>query len=222
MSAAVESDQTSSSTTEESRLQWGAEVPEELREEASSVSNLAFDLFQKLERHPDVYVPYDKNEMKDWCRFFWTNEQRHFGTIFLNRGIKIKKGKKEEFAHISLRIFYDRHLPKSSAVSRIIFTRGKIATEEGITGNEWVTMPIELRKKTNNLINASLLFFKKLMQHPHVIIRDGGYPVSDWERFNRYDKEGDFYSSIAFSYEGSRYSESQKMSFQLKQPLAAS
>ena len=52
---------------------WGKEVPKELQEEATLVSKLALDLFQKLKIHPNVYVPSDKNKTKDWCKFFWNN-----------------------------------------------------------------------------------------------------------------------------------------------------
>ncbi|MEM8727710.1 MAG: hypothetical protein AAGE99_03260 [Chlamydiota bacterium] len=192
MSVTIEADQTSGSTMEEYPLHWGAEVPEELREEASSVSKLAFDLFQKLKAHPDVYIPYNRDKLKNRCRFFWTNNQGQSGKICLDGDITIENGNKKELPRINVCIFYHKTLSKSPTVNSVTFAEEKM-------GNEWTTMPVELRQAAENLIKVAARFFRKLVQHPAVIAIDGGDRIADWERFCRYHEKGNLYSSIAFS-----------------------
>ncbi|MEM8727708.1 MAG: hypothetical protein AAGE99_03250, partial [Chlamydiota bacterium] len=198
MSAVVESDQTSSGVIEESPLHWDKSVPEELREEASFVSKLAFDLFQKLERDPNVYVPFDMNCIKDRCRFFWTNNRGQFGSITLNRNITTENENNKELPEILLRIFHEKTVSKSPfVVSSAIFTEEK-------KESEWTAMPVELRREAENLIKASALFFRKIVRYPDVITIDNGDKLSNPQRVQCYDKKGRLDCSIAFSEEINR------------------
>lgn len=189
---AIESDTQSSVITEEGQFHWGKEVPEELQEEATLVSNLALDLFQKLKIHPNVYVPCNKKNTEDWCRFFWRNDSGQYGFILLNRHIKTEKGKRKEITHTKIQNFYRKDVSKFPYIDNATF---KIeGSKSGCT-----TMPTELRIEVENLIKVSSVFFRKLVEHPDVIVMDGGTYFSDWESFRSYDKQEQLNSTIAFS-----------------------
>ncbi|MEM8727711.1 MAG: hypothetical protein AAGE99_03265 [Chlamydiota bacterium] len=207
MSTSVESDHASSGMIEESPFRWGAEVPEELREEASSVSKLAFDLFQKLKIHPNVYVPCGKDNSKNWCWFFWTNNRGQDGAIYLNRYIKMEKGKKKELPLINVQIRHQRDISISPFVTGVTFIEAK-------RESEYTTMPVELRKEAENLIKVSSLFFRKLVRHSIVTTTDGGLNIADWERFRCYNEKGYPYGSIAFSDRIHDHDRTQHLNFQ--------
>ncbi|MEM8727088.1 MAG: hypothetical protein AAGE99_00005 [Chlamydiota bacterium] len=214
MSTAIEADQTSNGAIEESPVHWGKNLPEELWEEASSVSNLAFDLFQKLNVHPNVYVPCkDPLSVKNGCRFSWTNNRGQFGSIDLGKCISL--GDNKEYPQILLRIGNQKNISTSPVVTDVTFKEGT-----GIT-----TMPVELRREAENLIKVAAGFFRKLVRHPTVITRDGGDNLIFWDYFYRYKvSEGktEWYSNIRYSDKLNEWSEDrvQSLYFQIAGALS--
>jgi len=57
----------------------------------------------------------------------------------------------------------------------------------------YTTMPEELRKEAEVLIVFSSRFFRKLVEHPDVIVTD------EWESFRDYDEKGKLNCKISFS-----------------------
>ena len=110
----------------------------------------------------------------------------------MNRGIKTENGKKKEIAYMRIGNFYEKNISKSPWVNNVVFHKEEATSE-------YTTMPVELRKEAENLVKVSSVFFRKLVEHPGVITREGGNYTDCWDRFDCFDKQGKIHSSIAFS-----------------------
>lgn len=200
---AIESD-IQSSVTNEDYFEWGKEVPKELQEEATLVSKLSLDLFQKLKVHPNVYIPFYKDDHTGWCTFSWTNDSRQLGWIDLSRDIENEKGNKKEKPFIAITIAQEKDkakppVAKAPYVDTVNFKDECNSVYPLVLNIIPLIMPKELRKEAENLIKLSNVFFRKLVEHPDVIVMDGVWDSSKWESFRAYDEQGKLSCKIAFS-----------------------
>nr|VFK44772.1 MAG: hypothetical protein BECKSD772F_GA0070984_11953 [Candidatus Kentron sp. SD]VFK48929.1 MAG: hypothetical protein BECKSD772E_GA0070983_11509 [Candidatus Kentron sp. SD]VFK80771.1 MAG: hypothetical protein BECKSD772D_GA0070982_11544 [Candidatus Kentron sp. SD] len=188
MSITMDSTDSSNNIVLDSEFNWEENLPTGLREQATLVSKLASDLFRKLKVHPNVYVPCNKNFVKDWSSFHFSFNQK-VGSISLNREIlrRINNKKEEVFeTFISIGQLLNSKEAHSVDIDQITFDEDEMV------------MPEELQKEAKNLVKVAYAFFRELVLHPDVIVMDQGLYMENWESFKCYGRDKERIASISF------------------------